>query len=159
MNWSTHPLPPIYSSFLPFWSSVAFHVTFSALHLLSGCLCSVYLTTCLTSSLCFCMFSSIYFLSLSMFFHYYIFHSSSYPSSQFSFYSPHLVITLLLSSLLCLLFLPSLLFSWMCRSQLLSREPRLRECHHWRHPAFHTFPRPASRNKRHDTQTHPHPGS
>lgn len=70
------------------------------------------------------MFSSIYFLSLFSYFSF-----ISFSIFTVFFLLPHLVI-LLLSSLLYLLFLPSLLFSWICRSQLLSREPRLRECHH-----------------------------
>lgn len=49
----------------------------------------------------------------------------------------------------------------LCRSQLLNTEPGsgLRECHHWRHPAFLRFPRPALGNRsraweREHTHTH-----
>lgn len=55
----------------------------------------------------------------------------------------------------CLLFSACpLLLSRICRSQLSSRDWGLRECHHWRHPTFHTFPRPALRNGRHPTHRH-----
>lgn len=81
-------------------------------------------------------FSPIFFFSLL--YSFYLFFSILFFSPPFfpSFFFP--------------LPLPS---SWICHSQLLSRESVLRECHHWRHPAFHTFPRPASRNKRHHTHT------